>query len=678
MIRAYTSVVTNRLTHVTAILLCLVAHSIALELLPFETFGSLVTQIQTHCSNPECKNKVLPGEDPGPRKLDPDNKICPRCTTVTDYGNYFDSLKLGDAKAKSGSRREAADAFISAATRRVSNERKSVALSHAGIALLDLNAFDDAEKELEKSVRLDASNAEGQLGYGRVALQKSDFAAAESRFLEANRLMNDDSYAAYYLATCQFKQRKYSEARKYFEIAEPKNLDNYDVAYQFALCLIELKNEKEAEPRLVRAAMLRPTEFDPVIKLADMFARSGRHENAATMWGKAADLKPNVADYSIKQGFELIEAKQFDQAERAFLRALGREPGNFDALTNLGGILLVHKRDPLGAQGYFERALKVRPDSVITELMVSTCADLRDSRADITMVTGTGENRQLAWHPGGRRIAFQSTRDKKKNIYISGSDGVIARITQDGENGGAVWSPDGTKVAYHSERNKNMDLYIYDVKAKRETRFTTDSAEEEAPTWSPDGKWIAYHRKSGSKGKWDIYLTSSISLKAVQVTTSSSDEEFPRWSPDGRTILFVSDRSGAHKLYTMPIDAESLASGKSPKDPPAKRLTQTAEKEHEGSGTWSPDSARVAFCIERNKSWQLHSILVGGAVARKLGEVVKGDEIEPAWSPTGARIATTVFSETREVTGRDSYGNPTFGPAKKAYRVRSILVPRQP
>ncbi len=639
---------------------------------------SPTSQTQVFCLNAECKNLAKPGEPAGPRKLEPDDKFCGRCGVTTDFGEYTKSLDAGDKKFKSAGWREAADAFISAATRRVSNERKSVALSHAGIALLELNAFDDAEKELEKSVRLDADNAEGFLGYGRVALQKSDFANAETRLLEANRIQNDDSYAAYYLATCQFKQRKYSEARKYFEISEPKNLNNYDVAYQFALCLIELKNEKEAEPRLIRATMLRPTEFDPIIKLADIFSRAGRHENAATMWGKAADLKPNVADYSIKQGFELMESRQFDQAERAFLRALGREPGNFDALTNLGGILLAHKRDPIGAQGYFERALKVRPDSVIVELMVSTCVDLRDSRPDVTMVTGAGENRQLAWHPGGRRIAFQSTRDKKKNIYISGSDGVVSRITQDGENGGAAWSPDGTKVAYHSERNKNLDIYIYDVKAKKETRFTTDSAEEEAPTWSPDGKWIAYHRKSGSKGKWDIYLTSTTSLKPVQVTANPAHDEFPRWSPDGRSILFVSDRSGAHKLYIMPINAENLANGRSPNDLPAKRLTQTADKEHEGSGTWSPDSARVAFCLERNKNWQLHAILVGGAVTRKVGEVVKGDEIEPTWSPTGARIATTVFSETREVTGRDSYGNPTYGPAKKAYRVRSILVPRQP
>ena len=96
----------------------------------------------------------------------------------------------------------------------------------------------------------------------------------------------------------------------------------------------------------------------------------------------------------------------------------------------------------------------------------------------------------------------------------------------------------------------------------------------------------------------------------------------PAWSPDGRRIAFVSRRDGRAHIYVM------RANGTGPR-----RLTRSAPDD--SSPTWSSDGSRIAF----SRVGELFAVSSRGGPARRIGEGVGGEALDPDWSPDGKLIA---------------------------------------
>jgi eukaryotic-like serine/threonine-protein kinase len=168
---------------------------------------------------------------------------------------------------------------------------------------------------------------------------------------------------------------------------------------------------------------------------------------------------------------------------------------------------------------------------------------------------------------------------------------------------------------------------------------------ETGPTLSPDGQYFAY--ASDARGNYDIYAQRVGGRAPVLVAGDSIDEMWPAYSPDGRQIAYNVHGGG---VFIVGATGES-----------ARRLTSFG-----ANAAWSPDGQRVVFGSEEvrsaynvNSSGTLWTVDVAGGEPTRLGDSTATALYQPAWSPSGRRIAfwSTVNGqrdvETMRIDGSD-------------------------
>ncbi len=89
------------------------------------------------------------------------------------------------------------------------------------------------------------------------------------------------------------------------------------------------------------------------------------------------------------------------------------------------------------------------------------------------------------WSPSGEKIAFVSTRDGNKEIYVMDADGEHPRRLTSNKlvDDYPVWSPDGQKIAFVSRRDGNFEIYVTRTAGGKKTRLTDNAATDSNPAW---------------------------------------------------------------------------------------------------------------------------------------------------------------------------------------------------
>ncbi len=183
-----------------------------------------------------------------------------------------------------------------------------------------------------------------------------------------------------------------------------------------------------------------------------------------------------------------------------------------------------------------------------------------------------------AWSPDGRKLAFGSDRDDKRQIYlIDLGGGEAMKLTSAEESVGAfAWSPDGRSMAFTSsdprsdalkEREKKYadfdvidqdhrmsHLYIVDVGTKTIRRLTSGAFTVGRFDWSPDSRQIAFdHRVNGDPangGSADISVVSVADGVLRKLVTGDGPDSNPQWSPDGSRVAFETSMASPKFFFT--------------------------------------------------------------------------------------------------------------------------------
>jgi len=161
--------------------------------------------------------------------------------------------------------------------------------------------------------------------------------------------------------------------------------------------------------------------------------------------------------------------------------------------------------------------------------------------------------------------------------------------------------------------------------AATQIKLTDAPGEEVTPSLSPDGKFVAY--ASRAAGNMDIYVLRAGGRIPVNLTADSpADDTEPAFSPDGSRIAFRSERDGGG-IFVMGATGESVV-----------RLQDAGYRP-----AWSPDGTRLVVAsadfehpAARPARSELWVIEVASGREEKIYD---GDAVQPAWSPSGHRIA---------------------------------------
>jgi len=205
-----------------------------------------------------------------------------------------------------------------------------------------------------------------------------------------------------------------------------------------------------------------------------------------------------------------------------------------------------------------------------------------------------------------------------------------------------AWSPDGTQIAYVSTKDGQTDIYVMGVTDGRVTRLTRDGGWNGNPTWSPDGSWIMFDsardgvNPSPHNNFRNLFLVRPDGTDLRRLTHLPRYNGSPSWGPTGARIAFVSDRDDTFNVFTMTPDGSDQ-----------RQLTHWLGTDAgTGYARWSPDGVRLVFGVSGPKQFPAPRLYLISADGGEPHELTTGNMAD--WSADGRWIAFN-----REESDRD-------------------------
>lgn len=168
-------------------------------------------------------------------------------------------------------------------------------------------------------------------------------------------------------------------------------------------------------------------------------------------------------------------------------------------------------------------------------------------KGDVRNLTNSSSSaeREPAWSPDGKRVAYFSDASGEYKLYLRDQDGLTApKVIDLGEDAtyyySPKWSPDSKRILFSDKR---LNLWYVNVDGGKPIKVDADLREGFGPSgfsasFSPDSNWILYARSLPSLEN-AAFLYSLTTSKSTQITDGMSNVTNPVFDASGKYIFFT-------------------------------------------------------------------------------------------------------------------------------------------
>jgi Tol biopolymer transport system component len=229
-----------------------------------------------------------------------------------------------------------------------------------------------------------------------------------------------------------------------------------------------------------------------------------------------------------------------------------------------------------------------------------------------------------AWAPNGRSLVVSGPAGL---VLLDANGHPMRTLTASATDREPAWSPDGRWVAFLRRSGSRSYLLAVRSDGSGLRQLTHAVRRIESFAWAPDARRLLVGWTVAGELRFGV-VTASRRLRVLRLGPCVGS---PAWSPDGREVAFAGGCRGRSR-----IGVEALATGR------VRWLTHASSLYGDEDPAWSPDGRRIAFARVWNQGdagtpTVLMTVRPNGAHLTPLGQLGALSQFDeaPQWSPDG-------------------------------------------